>query len=101
MSKINTFSKRILDSIKTLEKKLVTYPVEERLKRARESYRDKAENREFIVVDKYGNRYYQYYSNQGLATKRIVLQLFYYIILYNRYILICILIINGMTILLW
>jgi len=75
MSKLS-YSKRIIESIKNLEKKLVKYPVEERFKKARENFRDLSENREFIVVDKYGNRYYQYYSNQGLPTKRIVCNLF-------------------------
>jgi hypothetical protein len=64
--------KRILNSIKNIEKKIMTYPVESKIKSIRDKYKDQEENRELLVVDKHGNRYYQYYSNQGLPTKRIV-----------------------------
>jgi len=73
MSNLNlNLSKRILNSIRTLEKKIMTYPVESKIKSIKDKYQDQKENRELVVVDKYGNRYYQYYSHHGLPTKRII-----------------------------
>ena len=71
-SSTKNLPKRIINSMKNLEKKIMTYPVESKIKSIRDKYKDQEENRELLVVDKYGNRYYQYYSNQGLPTKRIV-----------------------------
>lgn len=68
----NNISTRILNSIKNLENKIMTYPVESKIKSIRDKYKDKQENRELVVVDKYGNRYYQYYSHHGLPTRRII-----------------------------
>lgn len=65
--------KRIVRKLKEVEKKVVTYPLEEKLSRLKERYEDKMMNRELQVVDKYGNKYYQYYSHHGLPTKRVVL----------------------------
>lgn len=65
-------SSRIINSLKSLEKKIMTYPVESKIKAIRDKYQDQKENRELVAVDKHGNRYYQYYSHHGLPTKRIV-----------------------------
>lgn len=73
MSKLTDLPKRIVQSLMKAEKKVVTYPVEEKLKRFKEKYQDAKENRELLVVDKFGNRYYQYYSHHGLPTKRVVI----------------------------
>jgi NADH:ubiquinone oxidoreductase subunit len=35
--------------------------------------KDQALGRERVGVDRYGNKYYQYFSYHGLPTKRIVL----------------------------
>ncbi len=70
-SKFN-LPKRIVSSIKDLEKKIMSYPVESKIKSIRDKYQDQKENRELVVVDKFGNRYYQYYSHHGLPTKRII-----------------------------
>ncbi len=72
MSKFPELPKRILQSIVKTEKKIVTYPFEEKFRRTKEKYEDIKENRELVVVDKYGNRYYQYYSHHGLPTRRVV-----------------------------
>lgn len=73
MSKLTDLPKRVLQSLIKAEKKIVTYPVDEKLKRIKEKYQDMKENRELLVVDKYGNRYYQYYSYHGLPTRRVVI----------------------------
>ena len=39
--------------------------------------RDAALGRDRVGVDKFGNKYYQYYSYHGLPTKRIVLYRFF------------------------
>ena len=39
--------------------------------------RDDAIGRELIGMDKFGNKYYQYYSFHGLPTRRIVLYKFF------------------------
>ena len=39
--------------------------------------KDEALGREMVGVDKFGNKYYQYYSHQGLPTKRMVAYQFY------------------------
>jgi hypothetical protein len=65
--------KRIINALMKTEKKLVSYPLDDKIKKFREKYQDQKENRELLVVDKYGNRYYQYYSYHGLPTRRVVL----------------------------
>jgi hypothetical protein len=72
-NKFSELPKRALDSLIRVEKKIVSYPVEEKYKRFKEKFQDIKENRELIVVDKYGNRYYQYYSYHGLPTRRVVI----------------------------
>jgi len=72
MSKFSNLPKRVLDNLTKIEKKIVTYPVEEKYKKLKDNFQNLKENRELIVVDKYGNRYYQYYSYHGLPTKRVV-----------------------------
>ena len=57
MSSNKNLPKRIIDSIKNLEKKIMTYPVESKIKSIRDKYQDQNENRELLVVDKYGDRY--------------------------------------------
>ena len=37
-----------------------------------EEMKDQKLNREMIGIDKYGNKYYQYYSSYGLPTRREV-----------------------------
>lgn len=70
----NTYlPKRILNALIKTERKLVTYPIDDKIKRLKEKYQDQKENRELLVVDKYGNKYYQYYSYHGLPTRRVVL----------------------------
>lgn len=64
--------KRILKSLLDIEKKIVSYPVEEKYKKMKQKIEDEKENREVVVTDKYGNKYYQYFSHQGLPTRRIV-----------------------------
>lgn len=61
---------KILNKILEIERKIVSYPIENKLKRLKEKYDDKVLNRELLVVDKYGNRYYQHYSNEGIPTRR-------------------------------
>lgn len=39
--------------------------------------KDEALGRELLAVDRYGNKYYQYYSFHGLPTRRIVLYKFF------------------------
>lgn len=39
--------------------------------------KDEAIGREIVGTDKFGNKYYQYYSYHGLPTKRIVLYKFF------------------------
>jgi hypothetical protein len=73
MSSYSNLPKRILNSLIKTEKKIVSYPIDEKIKRLKEKYQDENENRELIVVDKHGNRYYQYYSHHGLPTRRVVL----------------------------
>jgi hypothetical protein len=73
MSHTHNLPKRIIQSLAKIEKKIVSYPIDEKLRRFREKYQDQKENRELLVVDKYGNRYYQYYSYHGLPTRRVVL----------------------------
>jgi hypothetical protein len=72
MSKFSGLPKRALESISRVEKKIVSYPLEEKYKRFKDKFQDMQENRELIVVDKYGNRYYQYFSYHGLPTRRVV-----------------------------
>ena len=74
MSKSNysNLPKRIYQSLLKIEKKIVTYPIEDKVKKFRQKLDDHLENRELLVVDKYGNQYYQYYSYHGLPTKRMV-----------------------------
>jgi hypothetical protein len=72
MKSFPNLPKSVLQSLINLEKKIVMYPVEEKFKRFKQQMEDEKENRELIVVDKYGNRYYQYYSRHGLPTRRIV-----------------------------
>lgn len=64
--------RRILNQLKSIEKKIVTYPFENKLRNWKQKMDDKQYNRELIVVDKYQNRYYQHYSNEGLPTKKYV-----------------------------
>jgi hypothetical protein len=73
MSKFSDLPKRVLDTIIKTEKKFVTYPLDDKIKRLRDKFLDMKENRELIVVDKFGNRYYQYYSYHGLPTRRVVI----------------------------
>lgn len=73
MSKYSDLPKRVLQNIYKVEKKIVTYPVSDKFKKLREKYDDFRENRELVVVDKYGNKYYQYYSHHGLPTRRVVI----------------------------
>jgi hypothetical protein len=73
MSKFSDLPKRVLDTIIKTEKKMVTYPLDDKIKRLRDKFLDLKENRELIVVDKFGNRYYQYYSYHGLPTRRVVI----------------------------
>jgi hypothetical protein len=73
MSSLPNLPKRILQSLIKIEKKIVTYPIDEKLKRWKDKYQDIKENRELLVVDKFGNRYYQYYSHHGLPTRRVVI----------------------------
>jgi len=73
INKFTDLPKRVIKEILKVEKKIVTYPLDEKFKRIKEKYQDIKENRELIVVDKFGNRYYQYYSNQGLPTRRVVI----------------------------
>jgi hypothetical protein len=73
MSSYTNLPKRILNSLIKTEKKIVSYPIDDKIKRLKEKYQDINENRELLVVDKYGNRYYQYYSQHGLPTRRVVL----------------------------
>jgi len=73
MSSYKNLPKRILNSLIKTEKKIVSYPIDDKIKRLKEKYQDVNENRELLVVDKYGNRYYQYYSQHGLPTRRVVL----------------------------
>ena len=40
--------------------------------------KDDAIGREIVGVDRFGNKYYQYYSFHGLPTRRIVLYRFMY-----------------------
>ena len=35
-------------------------------------YEDSVEGRELVGVDKFGNKYYQYFSYHGLPTRRVV-----------------------------
>ena len=72
MSKFTNLPKRVLDSLIKTEKKIVTYPIDDKLKRYKEKFQDIKENRELIIVDKFGNRYYQYYSYHGLPSRRVV-----------------------------
>jgi hypothetical protein len=72
MSNLN-LPKRILNALIKTEKKIVSYPLDDKIKRMKEKYQDENENRELLVVDKFGNRYYQYYSYHGLPTRRVVL----------------------------
>ena len=72
MSSLLNIPKRILAKLYELEKKIVTFPFADKIRRKRLRIGDILENRELIVVDKYGNHYYQYYSYQGLPTKRMV-----------------------------
>jgi NADH:ubiquinone oxidoreductase subunit len=69
---MSNLPKRIFEKLKSLEKKFVSYPINDRLKKHNQKIRDDRENRELVVVDKYGNKYYQYYSHHGLPTRRIV-----------------------------
>lgn len=64
--------KRIFEKIISLEKKFVTYPFADKVKYMKEKYDDNVLNRELLVTDKYGNRYYQHYSQEGIPTKRYV-----------------------------
>ena len=73
MSSLINIPKRILSKLYELEKKWVTYPFADKIRRQRLKFYDYVENRELIVVDKHGNHYYQYYSFQGLPTKRMVI----------------------------
>lgn len=42
------------------------------LRQFRRKIYDKEENRDFIGTDKFGNKYYQYFSHYGLPTRREV-----------------------------
>lgn len=64
--------RRILNQIKSLEKKIVSYPFENKFRNWKQKMDDRQFNRELIVVDKYQNRYYQHYSDEGLPTKKYV-----------------------------
>jgi hypothetical protein len=72
MSKFSELPKRALDTLIKTEKKIVTYPLDDKIKKFREKMQDLKENRELVVVDKYGNKYYQYYSVHGLPSRRVV-----------------------------
>jgi hypothetical protein len=72
MSSWKNIPMRILVKLYELEKKFVTYPFADKIRRSKLKLNDLAENRELIVVDKHGNHYYQYYSYQGFPTKRMV-----------------------------
>lgn len=63
---------RIIEKIKNLEKSIVSYPVGSKLKQLKRQYNESSLNRDLLVVDKYGNRYYQQYSKEGIPTKRYV-----------------------------
>lgn len=63
---------RIISKLAKLEKEFVKYPFDQKLKQLRQKYDDASMNRELLVVDKYGNRYYQQYSNEGIPIKRYV-----------------------------
>lgn len=62
--------KRIWNKIRQAERKLVSYPFENKLKQFKQKREDEIQNRELLIVDKYGNRYYQHYSKEGIPTKR-------------------------------
>ena len=63
---------RIVNKLVRLEKSIVSYPIENKIKELRQKYDDNVLNRELLVVDKYGNRYYQHYSSEGVPTRRYV-----------------------------
>lgn len=69
---MSNLPKRLLKKIVALEKKIVSYPIENKLNEWKEKRNDKIMNRELLVTDKYGNRYYQHYTNEGIPTKRYV-----------------------------
>jgi hypothetical protein len=69
---MSNLPKNIFDKLKKLEKKFVSYPINDKINKVRQKFKDDSENRELVVVDKFGNKYYQYYSHQGLPTRRIV-----------------------------
>jgi hypothetical protein len=64
--------KKIVETLINLEKKIVKYPLDDKIKKMRDKFIDEKENRELVVVDKYGNKYYQYYSNHGVPSRRFV-----------------------------
>lgn len=64
--------KNIINRIKQIEKKIVSYPIENKISLYKAKYNDAINNRELVNVDKYGNRYYQQFSNEGIPTKRYV-----------------------------
>lgn len=43
-----------------------------RIKKALEEFKDMKLNRELVGIDKFGNKYYQYFSYYGLPTRREV-----------------------------
>lgn len=43
-----------------------------RIKKALEEFQDIKLNRELVGIDKFGNKYYQYFSYYGLPTRREV-----------------------------
>jgi hypothetical protein len=69
---MSSFPKRIINKIKKIERSIVTYPIENKLQELKARYEDKKYNRELVTVDKYGNRYYQHYTSEGIPSKRYV-----------------------------
>ena len=69
----------ILRTIKTLTESAVNrlIPAQSTVRRYFIEQKDHLFGRERIAVDRYGNRYYQYYSYHGLPTKRVVLYKFF------------------------
>lgn len=72
MSNFKNLPNRILKKVLEIEKKIVTFPIEDKIKRFKQKQQDLDENRELIITDKLGNRYYQYYSHHGIPARRIV-----------------------------
>ena len=64
--------KRVFKKLVQLEKKIMSYPIENKINDWKQKRDDKKMNRELVGVDKYGNRYYQHYSAYGIPTKKMV-----------------------------